>query len=179
MNLKNLFSSVNRRLSNIERYNNTPRNHKESVAEHSYFVTFYVMILSNYIKKIDSSKAMKLALIHDIEEVISGDFPHSIKLKYPSFESSLDSMNLLIINEIFSENEYIDLWKEARESKTKESKLVNFADRLAGYLYTKDELLMGNQFMKDIHLEQEKYLREFIQNNSEYQEIGKELGLCK
>lgn len=158
MNLKNIFSKVNRRLSNIERYNNTPRIKNENVAEHSYFVAFYVMMLADLVLEIDKERAMCLALIHDVEESISGDIPHNIKLKYPEMNKSLEKMNLLIAKDIFEDGDYLELWKETREHETLESKLVLFCDILSGYMYTKDEIKMGNTFMEYINSKQKEFL---------------------
>ena len=178
MNIGTLFSKVNRRLSNIERFNNTPRIHKESVAEHSYFVSFYVMVLSEMIPDIDVEKSIKLALLHDIEEIISGDLPHTVKLKYPEFNDTLEKMNLLIVKEIFNDNKYIDLWKEVRLLNTKESKLVHLADMISVLLYTRDEIKMGNEFMEEIYNKERKYIGEFIEKYPEFKFVDK-LGILE
>lgn len=47
----------------------------ESVSEHSFHVAFLVWILSDGIPGLDRSKALELALVHDIAEVRFGDLP--------------------------------------------------------------------------------------------------------
>ena len=175
MDINKVFSIINRRLSNIVRYNNTPKIISENVAEHSFFVTFYVMILGDLIENLNIEKALELALIHDIEESISGDIPHNIKQKYPFLNKSLEDMNLLIASEIFeNNNKYVSLWKEERAGITLESKLVLFADILSGYLYTRNELAMGNIFMQEINLEQKNRLIQMLDDTIFYR-IKKEL----
>ena len=169
MNLSDIFSIVNRRLSNITRFNNTPRICKETVAEHSYFVAFCVMLLSDFLENVNLEKALKLALIHDVEEAISGDLPHDVKMKYPSFNVALEEMNLSIAHEIFGDQiQYIDLWEETRDTKTIEAKLVKFADMFSVLMYCNNEINMGNSYMKDIYSRQLKLINEFIKKNSEF-----------
>lgn len=173
-NLIKLFRGVNRRLSNIIRYNNDPRIKGESVAEHSYFVTFYVMIFGDIVDNIDMERAMKLALIHDIEESISGDLPHTVKVKYPELNLAFEKMNLEITKEIFKGmDDYVELWKEVRECKTKEAKLVLLADIVSAVLYSDNEVKMGNIFMKEIHENGLQRLSKFIDDNREYAFVWK------
>ena len=47
--------------------------HVESVADHSYSMAMMSMILSD-LQGIDTSKIMKMALLHDLVESITGDF---------------------------------------------------------------------------------------------------------
>lgn len=176
MNIPKLFYTVTRRLSNIERFNNTPRINRESVAEHSYFVAFYCMILSRFVKNIDREKVFKLALVHDIEETISGDLPHDIKLKYPEFNDTLEKMNMSIVKEIFDNNEeFVEVWSESRTTKTKESQLLKLADLLSVLLYARDEFLTGNKFMGQIYTLQIERIVSFISEFPEFEFI-KNLG---
>ncbi len=179
MDINKTFSTVSRRLSSIIRYNNTPRIKEENVAEHSFYVAFYVMILSDFVQGIDKHKAVLLALVHDIEESISGDIPHNVKLKYPDLNDSLERMNYLIASEIFGSrhSKYLDLWKETRIHDTLESKLVDLADKLSVYLYSSDEVSMGNSFMCKIKNDVLKNLEKILCNTPEFSEIKKVLKL--
>lgn len=177
MDIKKTFSIVSRRLSNIIRYNNTPRIKEENVAEHSFFVAFYVMILSDLVPNIDKYRAITLALVHDIEESISGDISHNIKTKYPDLNEALEKMNYLIADEVFGAGKYLDLWKETRKPETLESKLVLLADKLSAYLYSNDEVDMGNSFMKSIRDKNLKLLQDILYSTPEFSEIRRSLNL--
>ena len=48
--ITNFLFGVQRRLTNIIRWNTTPKIVSESVSSHSYFVTLYSMYLSDYLK---------------------------------------------------------------------------------------------------------------------------------
>jgi 5'-deoxynucleotidase YfbR-like HD superfamily hydrolase len=165
----NLLFDQSRRLSDINRFNTLPRIHSESVAEHCYYTTFYVMTLADEIIKqnpeikLNKEKAMSLAIIHDIEETISSDFPHSTKLKYPEFNDHLEQMNRSIVSNIFNgDQKYIELWNEVRGLDTEEARLVNFADGLSVLFYSKDEVSLGNRFMQHVYSLRKIALEEFI-----------------
>lgn len=49
---------------------------RESVAEHSWRLALMVVLISPHLdKKIDQEKAIKMAIIHDLVEAITGDIP--------------------------------------------------------------------------------------------------------
>lgn len=69
-------------LSYITRYSNVIRIKNESVAEHSFFVALLVLKLyDDY--DFDLSKALSMALVHDILEADVNDITHYTKKKYP------------------------------------------------------------------------------------------------
>ena len=47
--------------------------HPESVADHSFSAAVMAMIFSD-LKKLDTEKMLKMALLHDLSESITGDF---------------------------------------------------------------------------------------------------------
>lgn len=179
MTVKKVITTVNRRLSNILRYNNTPRIRGESVAEHSFYVAFYVMMLSDFVEGIDKDKALCMALLHDVEEAISGDIPQNVKNEYPVLNEALEEMNFLIAKKIFTgvDEKYLNLWCSTREINTLESKLVLLADILSGYMYTLDELNMGNTFMKHINLYQYEKIQSIISKEPKFEVLSEVLQL--
>lgn len=173
MEVKEIFSTVNRRLTNIERYNNTPRIYKESVAEHSYFVSFYAMYLSRYYKdKINVQRVLEMCLVHDIEESISGDVPQNTKNSFPKLNDALEEMNKTIADKILGDDKYfLNLWEEYRDHKTLESKIVYISDKLSVLFYTDDEIRLGNTFMIPINEFTIKLLNELVIYHEEYKPI--------
>lgn len=100
----------------------------ESVADHSYSAAIICMVMSEKIG-IDSSKCIKLALIHDLQESIAADItPHD---NIPAKEKSkLEEKAIIEISEKTGAVFFHELWKEYEENKTPESKLVHDADKL-------------------------------------------------
>ena len=74
-----------RTLGNVIRFSAKRRLKDETVAEHSFHVALYYMILADleekFGNKVDKEKLLKAALLHDLEECMTGDiifhFKHS------------------------------------------------------------------------------------------------------
>lgn len=102
----------------------------ESVAEHSYRVAVIAMLLCG-LQKRSAEKAVKIALLHDLQEALVGD----ITKKSENYEEK-KAVERKAIEEILGalpdrlRKEYAKLWKEYAEQKTKEARLVKQADRL-------------------------------------------------
>jgi len=154
--IKFIFEQHNR-LSCIERFNNTPRLSSENVAEHSYYVTFLAMLIGDYLGErgvgLDKEKLMRMATLHDLEEIISGDI---IKiLKSGGFKEELDKLNVksmeFLTNILGKEGKiYFDLWHEAKEKETLEAKVVDLIDMVACVIYSIKEIHLGNKYFREI-----------------------------
>jgi putative hydrolase of HD superfamily len=102
----------------------------ESVADHSFSVAIMAMVFSD-LQKLDTQKMLKMALLHDLSESITGDFiPEEIsKMSKKEIENQT-------INEILSmlpseiSNGYTRIWDEFQEGTSKESVLMHEIDRL-------------------------------------------------
>ena len=104
--------------------------HPESVADHSYGTAIMAMVLSD-LQKLDTQKILKMALLHDLAEVITGDFmPEEISKEIKN-TSERDAMK-----EILSKlpkniaKEYDEIWKEYLQANTKESILLHEIDKM-------------------------------------------------
>lgn len=102
----------------------------ESVADHSYGTAIMAMIFSD-IEKTDTEKMLKMALLHDLAESITGDFtPNEISKenkKIVENEVMRDILSKLPSN---IAEPYRKTWQEFQEGKTKESLLMHDIDRL-------------------------------------------------
>ena len=147
------------RLSAIIRYNNTPKINGESVAEHSYYVTFAAMLVGDYLTAehglpVDRLKLMKMALLHDVEEIISGDI---IKiLKSGGFKEELEKMNKRSMEYLTGTldkqlaQHYYDLWAATKSKDSLEAKLLDFVDLLVVIIYSIRECHLGNKYFLEI-----------------------------
>ncbi len=102
----------------------------ESVADHSFSAAVMSMVLSD-LQKLDTKKILKMALLHDLAESITGDFtPGEISKK-----NKIEIENKTI-HEIFSKlpielsKEYETIWNDFQEGISKESVLMHEIDRL-------------------------------------------------
>ncbi len=105
---------------------------KENDAEHSWHICIIAMVLSEYANEIniDMLKILKMLLIHDLVEIYAGDYIiYTDKIdekKKKEIEGAEKIFNLLPIEQ---KKEFMLIWKEFEERKTKESKFANAIDR--------------------------------------------------
>lgn len=136
-NAHNLVSAIEfmNRFKQIERLSIISKNgRKESDAEHTWHMVMTLWLLSeSYEKKVDLGKAIKIALVHDLPEILTGDvFAHSTEItKEQKKENELKSINEIVsqLPEKFGK-EIKQLWDEYEERETDEAKFVWLVDKL-------------------------------------------------
>ncbi len=100
----------------------------ESVADHVFRVAFIAMIVG---KEMDADvlKLLKMALIHDLPEIICGDItPHNGISQEKKRKMEEDAIKQLL-SKLPDGREYVGLWKEIEEGKSKEAKILKDIDR--------------------------------------------------
>ena len=102
----------------------------ESVADHSYSMTLMSMILSD-LQGLDSNKIMKISLLHDLVEAVTGDFTPEEISKEKKFELENKEMEKILSKLPDNLNEeYSSLWSEFQNQKSKEAIFVHELDKL-------------------------------------------------
>lgn len=143
---------------------------QESVAEHTWRVVMMVLLMADKLDtKIDLTKSLKMAVIHDISEVFVGDMPaqnmsreeHKTREEKAmlDFKNKYDSK---IINEIYN------LWVEFEKSESLEAKFVKALDKLEvriqhneADMKTWDDIeFPRSQFVADKPCEHDAFLKE-------------------
>ena len=158
-------------LRNLVRYQTAPRVSSETVAEHSYFVSVYVLKLHDYYE-FNLSKALEMSLLHDFSEVFISDVPHPIKSKYAKINDELTKaeheVNRICISEEFSNN-----LEEFNNLSSAEGIMVALADILSVVTYSKYEINLGNsKYMKNVYNNAERRYREVIKLAEPYLRTG-------
>lgn len=102
----------------------------ESVADHAFGVVAIAMILSDS-KGLDSAKVLKMAILHDLAESITGDLtpddgPKSKKIKL----ENLAMKKILSSLEPKIQRQYQSVWMEYQKNETPEAKLLHQVDKL-------------------------------------------------
>lgn len=133
-----------------ETYRFTPKENGqyENDAEHTWSVVLLCMLLGNKVKeelKVDLNieRMLKMAIIHDIAEVLTGD----TKTWDISARVSKDEKERKAVEEIFGKlpkdlrDEFLSLWNECEEKQTIEAKIVKSLDRLEPVLH---RVLLGH-----------------------------------
>ncbi len=102
----------------------------ESVADHLYCTAVMAMVLSDS-KGLNTEKVIKMALLHDLAESVTGDFTPDEISKNDKATIENETMR-----EILSKlpddlaKKYNTIWKEYSEGITKESVLLHDVDKL-------------------------------------------------
>jgi 5'-deoxynucleotidase YfbR-like HD superfamily hydrolase len=163
----NIFSHIlNRGLAHVMRYSSTPQHFPESVAEHSFYTAYYVSLLCDLLGKIDiqanREKAITMALIHDTEEMFSGDILNPFKHYSKEVKEAILQVSREVIPQMYEglpddmKEKYISLWNEESQGESIEAQLVKVADRLSLLSKCAEEVKVGNEFFKkisEVHLQ--------------------------
>jgi putative hydrolases of HD superfamily len=105
----------------------------ESIADHSFRAALLGMVLSDS-EGLDTEKVMRMLLLHDLEESVTGDIPHPQKLKMD--RQKLKAMQEGAINQALSKlpsdlkEMYVSIWKEMEEEKSEEAKFCKDVEKL-------------------------------------------------
>jgi len=157
----------------VERCSNTPHIRPYSVAQHSFYIALYAMLFADienericeneimgmdYVSNLyDTSEVIKKALIHDLEESLTGDILYPVHHDNKSFKETLDKVREKCVDEeVFKElpknvrKYYIRLWKTSKDT-TKEGILVACMDKFEILMFAIQELDMGNQAFRIIY----------------------------
>ena len=102
----------------------------ESVADHAYCVAAIAMILSD-VKKLDTGKILKMAILHDLAESITGDLtpedgPKSKKIRLENAAMK----KILSYFDRKNQKQYWSIWMQYQKNSSKEAKLLHNVDKL-------------------------------------------------
>ena len=146
------------RLRLIERWSLMRNTLRESAAEHSFHVALLTHALCTiardvFGKSVDTSRAVTLALFHDVTEVITGDIPTPVKHHNPGILNAMREIESLAAERLLGmvPSELRDTYAPliAHEAATAEDvealQFVKAADKLDAYLKCVTELAAGNR----------------------------------
>lgn len=151
---------LNRRLAQVKRYHATPLHQNETVAEHSFYVAMIGRALCGVLEedgiKVKTQEVLEKALIHDIEEMFSGDIIQPFKYADPTLKELIDKLNLKSVDQAFEglpsslANHLIYLWKDYHKEESLEDKIVKISDKLSLIAYCLEQIRLGNRYMVEI-----------------------------
>ena len=102
----------------------------ESVAEHCWQLSVMALLVADEFPDVDINKVVKMCLIHDFGEAITGDIPGFNKTKQDEENEELAIVDLLKQLPEGISNEFTELFSEMAELKTTEAKLTKALDNL-------------------------------------------------
>lgn len=109
----------------------------ESVAAHSHGVSLITLLLLDLIEQpLDRTRALSMAVLHDLPECLTGDIPTPASRHLPSGAKA--AAETVIFDRLAARtgdaDHWRDLWREFEASETPEARLVRDADKLDMFL---------------------------------------------
>jgi len=103
---------------------------QESVAEHCWRLAVMALLVADEFPGIDIEKVVKMCLIHDFGEALTGDIPSFLKTKRDEEKEDLAIADLLGRLPDSTTGEFSALFSEMTELRTDEAKLFKALDKL-------------------------------------------------
>ena len=124
------FMNVIEKLKCNTRHSWTSTGRQESVAEHSWRLSVMALLVADEFPQVDIDKVVKMCLIHDFGEAVTGDIPAFVKTKQD--EENEDSAIAELLETLPEKLacEFRELFSEMSELNTAESKLFKALDNL-------------------------------------------------
>ena len=149
------------KLSNIIRYSQQNKIKNETVAEHSYYVLWFVNRLCTKYSLSDTIRLMALeaALLHDVPEVITNDITYDVKRMIPEVPGLLQPYEEEVIREHSSRAHKV-LFNPETNDEIIAKKIVKHADILSVLQYCQNEEELGNKNFTELRKATEKRVKE-------------------
>jgi putative hydrolase of HD superfamily len=128
------------RLKNVYRTSWTSGGQPESTASHTWRLCLIAVVVGGYLPEIDIGKLLKMCIVHDLGEAISGDIPaiHQAENSQKSIQEREDLLKLVEPLPDSIRQEIIDLWDEYEQAASPEARVAKALDKL-------ETLLQHNQ----------------------------------
>ena len=120
------------RLKDVLRSAHTSSGRHESTAEHTWRLCLWVMVFADKLDNIDIAKLLKICVIHDLGEALSGDIP-AIEQVEDGSKSAQERADIMTLVEPLApklQTEIIALWEEYENAASTEARLAKGFDKL-------------------------------------------------
>ncbi|MET3290221.1 UNVERIFIED_CONTAM: putative hydrolase of HD superfamily [Brevibacillus sp. OAP136] len=105
---------------------------RESIADHSWRLTMFALILEDYFPDVDCDKVLRMCLIHDLGECYDGDVSATIPVDKAEKERKEEAAITTLSQPLASRTrqKLLALWHEYNAAETKEAKLAKALDKM-------------------------------------------------
>lgn len=120
------------KLKDVLRSAHTSSGRTESTAEHSWRLCLMAVVFDDYLSGLDRLKMLKMCVIHDLGEAISGDIPAVSKEAFPN-KSDQERSDLMLLTKPLDEAlraEILALWDDYENVLSPEAAAVKALDKL-------------------------------------------------
>ena len=109
----------------------------ESVSDHTFSMTVMAMVFAD-LQQLDTLKILKMSLLHDLVESITGDMtPNQISKKDKAILETQNMTEILKNLPPKLQKDFLELWCEFQQNLTPESRMVHELDKLEMALQAK------------------------------------------
>ncbi|MFJ2478822.1 HD domain-containing protein [Pseudomonas sp. NPDC087598] len=126
------FLRETEKLKDVLRSAHTSSGRTESTAEHSWRLCLMAVVFDDYLTGLDKLKMLKMCVIHDLGEAISGDIPAVHKDSFPD-KSEQERRDLVLLTNALDEpikTEILALWDDYESASSPEAIAVKALDKL-------------------------------------------------
>ena len=126
------FLQAAEQLKDTLRSGSTRKGRKESTAEHSWRLALMILVFEKELGEVDIPKLLKLCLIHDLGEAISGDIPAPEQTPGDDRQDRerRDFQELCAPLPADTAQDLLSLWDEYAGAQTLEARLAKAFDKL-------------------------------------------------
>ncbi len=120
------------KLKSVLRSAHTAAGRPESTAEHSWRLCLMAIAFEDELTGLDLSRILKLCVIHDLGEAISGDIPAVNKASFPD-KSEQEKNDLLLLTQALDaplRDDILALWDDYEHGRSAEAQAVKALDKL-------------------------------------------------
>ena len=120
------------RLKDVSRTAWTREGRQESVAEHSWRLAVFAMVLEEQLEGVDSNKVIRMCLIHDLGEAYEGDVSATVQVD-PGEKLKTEETAVLTLLAPLPERmreKFLDLWWEYNRGETREARIAKAIDKM-------------------------------------------------
>lgn len=142
-NLEKIFDflKISGNLKNVYRYGDVEILNDESTADHSWRLALLAMILIKELGlEINVERALKLAIIHDLPESVTGDITADKTMADKKLKDEKQKEEIKVIDDFrkllpeIEGEEIYELWHDYEFSKTEEAKFIKALDKIEAYI---------------------------------------------
>lgn len=124
------FLGIAARLKDVPRHCKTPGGIPENVAGHSWRIALMALLLKNEFPEIDMDRVIRICLVHDLGEAVTGDIPAFVKTDANEAVEAEAIRGLLTILPPTECGELGRLFAEMEEQRTPEARFFKALDKL-------------------------------------------------
>jgi putative hydrolase of HD superfamily len=120
------------RLKDTLRSGRTPQGRQESTAEHSWRLCLLAILLAGELKDVDLLKLLKICIVHDLGEAISGDVPATDQ-RAGDDRAERERADLITLCAPLPEDlgtEIVSLWDEYAQAASPEAIMAKGLDKI-------------------------------------------------